>query len=197
VDGESAGSVRDNSKEDGGDTVTGARAGTKVRSATAVLALPIVSVAATVRRRTRRWWWLPGWLFAAITLVPALLAMAWLVPGTAILLAGRLLPLPALIIFVPLALALCYFAMRQLPVRWLQLRAGRTAERRRADVPVAAVLATVAIAAGLDWSGGLSGRAGRRPAPSCSRLCCPSSTFRGRRSANRWSRCCCSAGSAC
>jgi hypothetical protein len=119
-----------------------------VRSASAVLALPIVSVAATVRRRSRRWWWLPGWLFAAITLVPALLAIAWLVPGTAILLAGRLLPLPALIIFVPLALALCYFAMRQLPVRWLQLRAGQAGERRRADVPAVAVLATVAIAAG-------------------------------------------------
>jgi hypothetical protein len=123
-----------------------------VRSASAVLAWPIISVAATVRRRTRRWWWLPGWLFAAITLVPALLAIAWLVPGTAILLAGRLLPLPALIIFVPLALALCYFAMRQLPVRWLRLGAspgaGQAAERRRADVPVVAVLATVAIAAG-------------------------------------------------
>jgi len=123
-----------------------------MRSASAVLASPIVSVAATMRRRTRRWWWLPGWLFAAITLVPALLAIAWLVPGTAILLAGRLLPLPALIVFVPLALALCYFAMRQLPVRWLRLGAspgaGHTAERRRADVPVVTVIATVAIAAG-------------------------------------------------
>jgi len=120
-----------------------------VRSATA---LPIVSVAASMRRRSRRWWWLPSWIFAAITLVPALLAIAWLVPGAGILLAGRLLPLPALIIFVPLALALCYFAMRQLPVRWLQLgpspEDGQTVELRRPDVPAAAVLATVAIAVG-------------------------------------------------
>ena len=34
------------------------------------------------------------------------------------LLAGRLLPLPMVIIFVPLAVALCYFAMRRLPVSW-------------------------------------------------------------------------------
>ena len=71
-----------------------------------------------MRRRSRRLWWLPGWVFAAITQFPALLAVAWLVPGTGMLLAGRLLPLPLLIIFVPLALALCYFAMRQLPVSW-------------------------------------------------------------------------------
>ena len=44
--------------------------------------------------------------------------MALLVPGTGMLLAGRLLPLPLLIIFVPLSLALCFFAMRQLPVGW-------------------------------------------------------------------------------
>ncbi len=63
-------------------------------------------------------WWLPGWLFAAVTMLPALLAMAWLVPGTVMLLVGRLLPLPMLIIFAPLTLAFCYFAMRQLPVSW-------------------------------------------------------------------------------
>ena len=53
-----------------------------------------------------------------MTVAPALLAVAWLVPGTGLLLAGRLLPLPMVIIFVPLAVALCYFAMRRLPVSW-------------------------------------------------------------------------------
>lgn len=137
--------------------------------------MPIASAASAVRRRYKRWWWVPGWLFAAITQLPALLAMAWLLPGTAMLLAGRLLPLPLLIIFVPLALALCYFAMWQLPVSWPRFgdpallpvsavlaesgiraqpgargepRVGAGPPGRRPDVPAGAVLATVAVAAG-------------------------------------------------
>ena len=145
--------------------------------------MPIASAASAVRRRYQRWWWLPGWLFSAVTQLPALLAMALLVPGTGMLLAGRLLPLPLLIIFVPLSLALCFFAMRQLPVGWprfgdplpepptpaepaaagpvvlaehtatmpaeLRVRATpgvRAGPGRRRDVPVDALLATVAIA---------------------------------------------------
>ncbi len=57
------------------------------------------------------------------------------------LLAGRLLPVPMVIIFVPLAVALCYFAMRRLPAGWP--RFGDTRE-----VPVAALLLMVTIAAG-------------------------------------------------
>ena len=45
----------------------------------------------------------PRWTFAAVTLAPVLFAVAWLVPGTGLLLAGRLVPLPMIIIFVPLA----------------------------------------------------------------------------------------------
>jgi hypothetical protein len=88
----------------------------------------------------RRLWWLPGWAFAAFTVFPALLAVAWLVPGTGMLLAGRLLPLPMVIMFGPLAVALCYFAMRRLPASWPRAR--------HPDVPVAALLAAVAVAAG-------------------------------------------------
>jgi hypothetical protein len=112
---------------------------------------PLTSAAAAVRRRSLRWWWLPGWVFAAVTQLPVLLAIAWLVPATGMLLTGRLLALPLLIIFAPLALALCYFAMRQLPVRWGdQAGAPAAGEKdvRRAQVPVIAVLATVAIAVG-------------------------------------------------
>ncbi len=116
----------------------------------AALSAPVASAAAAVRRRYRRWWWLPGWLFAAVTQLPALLAMAWLVPGTGMLLAGRLLPVPLLIIFVPLALALCYFAMRQLPVAWPRFGdpapEPTAATGRRRDVPADAVLATIAVA---------------------------------------------------
>ena len=90
--------------------------------------------------------WLPGRTFAAVTQLPALLAVAWLLPGTGMLLAGRLLPLPMLIMFAPLALAMCYFAWRRLPASWP--RFGAEAQPERRDVPLAAVLATVVIAAG-------------------------------------------------
>jgi len=99
---------------------------------------------ATARELAAVWPWLPGWVFAAVTVAPALLAVAWLVPGIGMLLPGRLLPLPMVIIFVPLAVALCYFAMRRLPARWPGF--GASGEPRR--VPAGAVLAMVVIAAG-------------------------------------------------
>ena len=171
--GEPAESVRDKSPGNGNGPVRGARAITVVRSAPA--ALTAIASAASARYQ-QRLWWLPGWLFAAVTQLPALLAIAWLVPATGTLLAGRLLPAPLLIIFVPLALALCYFAMRQLPVSWPRLgdplrlpgavvpaelpaqaevrvapaesRVRARPARRRPDVPADAVLATVAVAVG-------------------------------------------------
>jgi hypothetical protein len=89
----------------------------------------------------QRWSWLPGWAFAAVTQAPALVAIAWLVPGIAMLLAGRLLPEPMVIIFVPLVVALCYFAMRRLPAGWPRFGDAR-------GVSVVALLLMVAIAAG-------------------------------------------------
>ena len=105
--------------------------------------------------------WLPGWVFAAVTVAPALLAVAWLVPGIGMLLAGRLLPVPMVIIFVPLAVALCYFAMRRMPARWPRFGAaepdappapaprgcGAAAAGAGGDAGLA-VLAMVAVAAG-------------------------------------------------
>jgi hypothetical protein len=112
-------------------------------------------------RRLARWsWWLPGWAFAAVTQLPAVLAVAWLVPAACLLLAGRLLPLPMMIIFVPFAVALCYFAMRRVPVMWprfgdadapsgaLVAIGANVPAARRGAVPLGALLATVAIAAG-------------------------------------------------
>ena len=101
-------------------------------------------IAARGRRRARSRPEVTGWAFAAVTQAPALLAVAWLVPGIGMLLAGRLSPLPMVIIFVPLAVALCYFAMRRLPVRWP--RFGTSDEAR--GVPTGALLAMVLIAAG-------------------------------------------------
>jgi len=93
--------------------------------------------------------WLPGWVFAAVTVAPALVAVAWLVPGIGMLLAGRLLPVPMVIIFVPLAVALGYFAMRQLLASWPgsgEAKPGVT--RRKAGGPSGALLAMIVIAAG-------------------------------------------------
>jgi hypothetical protein len=74
-------------------------------------------------------------LFGAVTVVPALLAAAWLLPGLPLLLAGRLTAPPLVFMFSPLALGLCYVTLRQRP-----------AQTRKA-VPWWAVAATVAVAA--------------------------------------------------
>jgi hypothetical protein len=106
-------------------------------------------LSAAAARRVR----VPGPAFAAVTVAPALLAMAWLVPGTGMLLAGRLMPLPTVIIFVPLAVALCYFAMGRLPVSWPRFSQAEpdgppAAVRPKAGVPAAALVAVLVIAAG-------------------------------------------------
>jgi len=104
------------------------------------------SAAAALRVRV------PGRAFAAITVAPALLAVAWLVPGTGLLLAGRLMAVPMVIIFVPLTVALCYFVMGRLPVSWPRFNEvdpdAPVAVRPRPDVPAVALLAMLAIAAG-------------------------------------------------
>ena len=77
-----------------------------------------------------------------MTLLPALLAVAWLMPGAGLLLAGRLLPLPMVIVSGTLAVALCYFAMRRLPAGWPRFSG---ADR---GVPAGALLLMMVIAAG-------------------------------------------------
>jgi hypothetical protein len=74
-------------------------------------------------------------LFGALTVVPALLAAAWLLPGLPLLVAGRLTAPPLVFMFSPLALGLCYVALRQRP-------------RPASAVPWWTVAATVAVAAG-------------------------------------------------
>ena len=84
-------------------------------------------------------------LFGAITVVPALLAAAWLLPGLPLLLEGRLSAPPLVFMFSPLAAGLCYLALRQQPGRWPGFRPEPP---QRAAVPWWAVAATVAVAAG-------------------------------------------------
>ena len=76
-----------------------------------------------------------GWLFGAVTVLPALLAVAWLLPAFPLLLAGRLSAPPMVFMFVPLAAALCYFAVRQLPATWPAFGETRTssAEAKAAE----------------------------------------------------------------
>ena len=103
---------------------------------------------------------LPSWLFGAITVVPAMLAAAWLLPGLPLLLAGRFTAAPMVLMFAPLAAGLCYLAIRQLPPTWPGLRQARRSEtsvpesqpsapesQPSAAVPWWAVVATVAVAA--------------------------------------------------
>jgi hypothetical protein len=61
---------------------------------------------------------LPGMIFAAVTIAPALLVMAWLLAGLPLLLANRFSNIPMLIISIPLAVALLFLVMRDLPSAW-------------------------------------------------------------------------------
>ena len=96
-----------------------------------------------------------GWLFGAVTVIPALLAAAWLLPALPLLLGGRLAARPMVFMFAPLAAGLCYFAVRQLPAAWPAFReAGSKASREASSEP----------ASGPRTAPAGSRRAGRRPA---------------------------------
>lgn len=86
-------------------------------------------------------WWqsrdLAGRAFALITALPALLLVAWLVPGISLLLGGRFLPVPMLLISVPVAVALIMLCGRDIPGRWPS-PAGRAAAKPTATQPWAA-----------------------------------------------------------
>jgi hypothetical protein len=86
-------------------------------------------------RRVRRWGtsaarlWQPGpgireaadpggRAFAMVTVLPSLLLIAWLLPGLVLLLVGRFLPAPMVLISVPVAVALTMLAARHIPGRW-------------------------------------------------------------------------------
>ncbi|MDQ2813833.1 MAG: hypothetical protein M3Z75_18685, partial [Actinomycetota bacterium] len=73
---------------------------------------------------------LAGSLFGAITVIPAMLAAAWLLPGLPLVLANRFTTLPMVFMFAPLAVGLCYFAVRQLPASWPTFRPERPVPAR-------------------------------------------------------------------
>jgi hypothetical protein len=102
---------------------------------------------------------LAGALFGAVTVVPALLVAAWLLPGLPLLLAGRLSAPPLVFMSSPLAVGLCYFALRRQPRSWpgFLVSHGGTSPKaplaaparvKPSPVPWWAVAATVAVAVG-------------------------------------------------
>ena len=70
-----------------------------------------------------------GVLLARLTLLPAVLLVAWLIPGVPLLLAGAFNPAPMLLISVPVAVVLVIVGLRAVPAGWPRLLpSGRTAE---------------------------------------------------------------------
>ncbi len=79
---------------------------------------------------------------------PAVLIVAWLLPGLPLLLAGTFQPLPALLISVPLAVALTVSGLRLVPSSWPRSAFGMGGSQR-GWVTWFGLLATVAVVAGL------------------------------------------------
>ena len=86
-----------------------------------------------------------GAAFARLTVLPTILAMAWLLPGLLLLLAGEFKPVPELLIGVPLAVILALSGLRHAPASWPRAVPGPVRGRRWA--PWWATAGTLAVAA--------------------------------------------------
>ena len=92
-----------------------------------------------------------GTSFARITVLPAILVIAWLLPGIPLLLARAFVPLPMLLIAAPLAVALIAAGLRKVPPTWPRTLAGAGPEEASAGRDRSAwwgLGGTVAVAAG-------------------------------------------------
>jgi hypothetical protein len=85
-----------------------------------------------------------GRLLGQLSVLPVLLAMAWLLAGLPLLLADRFTPVLMLVVAVPLAAAGIYLGLRWLPGRWPAAAPGPGPAR----TPWWAVAGVVAVAAG-------------------------------------------------
>jgi hypothetical protein len=87
-----------------------------------------------------------GSALARLTTMPALLIIAWLIPGLPLLLAGDFVPIPMLLIATPLLVALIANGLRVVPSAWPRLVPGPGRDRGWASW--FGLMATVAVAAG-------------------------------------------------
>ncbi|HMH91695.1 MAG TPA: hypothetical protein VK586_11515 [Streptosporangiaceae bacterium] len=87
-----------------------------------------------------------GSALARLTILPALLILAWLLPGLPLLLAGEFVPVPMLLIATPLLVGLVSNGLRVVPSRWPRLFPGQV--RIRGWTSWFGLMATVAVAAG-------------------------------------------------
>jgi hypothetical protein len=96
--------------------------------------LPGVSRAGGRRRAARlpRYPGAAGAAFARITVLPAILIMAWLLAGLPLLLAGWFLPTPMLLVSVPVAVALAA-GLRRVPACWPRALPGAAGTPRRPE----------------------------------------------------------------
>jgi hypothetical protein len=89
-----------------------------------------------------------GTVLARLTVLPAVLILAWLIPGVPLLLAGHFLPVPMTLISVALAAAVTINGLRVVPASWPRLiSGGRTSEP--SWTIWFGLLATVGVVAGL------------------------------------------------
>jgi len=87
-----------------------------------------------------------GMGLARLTVMPAILVMAWLLPGLPLLLAGEFLPVPELLIFAPLVIVLAANGLSRVPARWPRVLPGPA--RHRGWMAWWGMIGTVAVAAG-------------------------------------------------
>src|SRR6266851_5756225 len=87
-----------------------------------------------------------GRLFGRLSVLPALLVMAWLLAGLPLLLLGWFTPVLMLVVSVPLAVLLVAFGLRWIPGRWQGPLPVRKPEHAR--TPWWAVVGVLAVAVG-------------------------------------------------
>jgi hypothetical protein len=88
-----------------------------------------------------------GKAFSRLTVLPAVLVIAWLLPGVPLLLGGAFSLAPMLVISIPLAAAIIVIGLRQVPGRWpLSAQAGPGRDGGRP--PWWALIGTLAVAVG-------------------------------------------------
>src|SRR5580704_13134115 len=91
-----------------------------------------------------------GRLLGRLSVLPALLVMAWLLVGLPLLLAGVFTPLAMLLLSVPLAAVLVVIGLRWLPGRWPGAGAAPSPGQARTPWWVVIAVVAIAIAFGVD-----------------------------------------------